>query len=408
MSQPRPSLTTALLLTLSLLLLTSTTSKAHNITRILAKHPSFSTFNHYLTVTHLAAEINRRQTITVLALDNAAMSSLLSKGLSVYTLRNVLSLHVLVDYFGAKKLHQITDGSTLTSSMFQATGAAAGTSGYVNITDLKGGKVAFGAEDNDGKLDAMYVKSLEEIPYNISILQISEALNSAEAEAPTAAPSLNLTEIMSKQGCKAFTDLLKASGAQSTFEETVDGGLTVFCPTDPIIKGFMPKYKNLTAAQKVSLLLYHGVPVYQSLQMLKSNNGIMNTLATDGANKYDFTVQDDGEDIKLETKVVTATITGTVKDEEPLVVYKIDKVLLPRELFKGAPEPESAPAPKSAKKKTTKKGKEEADAPEADAPTDDYSEDATADDDNNGVSKMEGGRLVMALMSLCLGVVLFI
>ncbi|WCJ37376.1 FASCICLIN-like arabinogalactan 2 [Euphorbia peplus] len=400
-----PPLSAALFLTVSLLFLASSTS-GHNITRILAKHPAFSTFNHYLTVTHLAAEINRRETITILALDNAAMSSLLAKHLSVYTLRNVLSLHVLVDYFGAKKLHQITDGTTLTSTMFQATGSATGTAGYVNITDLKGGKVAFGTED--GKLDSTFVKSLEEIPYNISIMQISQPLNSADAEAPTAAPSLNLTEIMSRQGCKAFSDLLKASGALSTFEENLEGGLTVFCPTDTVINGFMPKYKNLTAVKKVSLLLYHGVPVYQSLQMLKNNNGIMNTLATDGANKYDFTVQNDGEDIKLETKVVTATITGTVKDEEPLVVYKIDKVLMPRELFKAAPAPKGskkAPSPKAAKKKKSDDEDEDADAPEADAPSDDDSEDSTVADDN-GISRMEGGRLVIGLMiSLCVGAI---
>ncbi|KAF2292455.1 hypothetical protein GH714_023004 [Hevea brasiliensis] len=397
MAPQTPRLTTTFALILSLLFLASTTCYAHNITRILAKHPAFSTFSHYLTVTHLAAEINRRQTITVLALDNAAMSSLLAKNLSVYTLRNVLSLHVLVDYFGAKKLHQITNGTTLTATMFQATGAAAGASGYVNITDLKAGKVAFGSEDNNGKLDAVYVKSVEEIPYNISILQISQALNSAEAEAPTAAPTLNLTAIMSKQGCKAFSDLLIASGAKSTFEENLDGGLTVFCPTDTVINGFIPKYKNLTNAQKVSLLLYHGIPVYQSLQMLKSNNGITNTLATDGANKYDFTVQSDGEDVTLETKVITAKITGTVKDEEPLIIYKIDKVLLPKELFKPAP----AAAPKAAKAAAT------ADGPKADAPTDDSEDQTVADDENGSISKMEGERFIMVLLSMCLGVILF-
>lgn len=58
--------------------------------------------------------------------------------------------------------------------MFQATGAAPGSSGYVNITNLKGGKVGFGAEDNDGKLDAVYVKSLADVPYVISVLQISQ------------------------------------------------------------------------------------------------------------------------------------------------------------------------------------------------------------------------------------------
>ncbi|CAN1180878.1 Fasciclin-like arabinogalactan protein 2, partial [Linum perenne] len=135
---PPPTAFTFLLL--SLFLFSTATVSAHNITHILAKHPEFSTFNHYLTETHLASEINHRQTITVLALDNAAMSSLIDKHLSLTTLRNVLSLHVLVDYFGTKKLHQITGGSTLSSTMFQATGAAPGTSGYLNITDLKGGK----------------------------------------------------------------------------------------------------------------------------------------------------------------------------------------------------------------------------------------------------------------------------
>ncbi|MED6205341.1 Fasciclin-like arabinogalactan protein 2 [Stylosanthes scabra] len=369
-------------LTILIISLLSSTSNAHNITRILASHPSLSTFNHYLTLTHLAAEINRRQTITVLALDNSAMSSLLDKHLSTGTLKNVLSLHVLVDYFGSKKLHQITNGTTLVSSMFQATGTAAGTAGYVNITNLKGGKVGFAAEDNDG-LHSFYVKSVQEIPYNISILEISSPLSSADAEAPTAAPSqINLINIMSKQGCKSFADLLRSSKALPTFQDSVDGGLTVFCPTDSAVSGFMPKYKNLTDAEKVSVLLYHGVPVYQSLQMLKSNNGVMNTLATEGANKFDFTVQNDGEDVKLETKVDTASIVGTLIDQDPFVAYKISKFLMPRELFKVSEEESDAPAeaPKASKKGKKKKASPAADAP-ADGPASD-SEDQKAADEN--------------------------
>ncbi|CAM8900756.1 unnamed protein product [Rhodiola kirilowii] len=385
-------------LALSIFCLIFTTTNAHNITRMLAEHPEFSTFNHYLSVTHLAAEINRRQTITVLAVDNAGMSDILSKHLSLPTLKNVLSLHVLVDYYGAKKLHQITDGTTLSSTIFQASGAATGTSGFVNITDLKAGKVGFGTED--GELTATFVKSVKEIPYYISVLQISKVLTSEEAEAPVAAPSLNLTEILDMQGCKAFADLLKASGADKTFDENVDGGLTVFCPSDAAIRGFANKYKNLTAAKKTSLLLYHGFPVYYSLQMLKSNNGKMNTLATDGKQKYALTVQTDGEDVKLETKVVTATITGTVKDEDPVVVYKIDKVLQPTELFKADDvDEDAAPAPKAAKK-TKAKVKGDADD-EADAPADD-SEDTTADE-NYAAPKLSGGKVMVAVfVTLCL------
>ncbi|KAA8524872.1 hypothetical protein F0562_011295 [Nyssa sinensis] len=362
----------ALILSL-LLALFSYTTNAHNITRILAEHPEFSTFNHYLTVTHLAAEINRRQTITVCAIDNAAMSDLLSKHLSIYTIKNVLSLHVFADYFGAKKLHQITDGSTLTATMFQATGNAPGTSGYVNITDLKGGKVGFASEDNNGKIDSVYVKSVKEIPYNISIIQISKVLTSAEAEAPTAGPgAMNLTTLMSKQGCKAFNDLLTGSDAEKTFTENLDGGLTVLCPSDDAIKAFMPN----------------------------QSNGLMNTLATDGANKYDFTVQNDGEDVTLKTKIVTATITGTIVDEDPLAVYKIDKVLLPKELFKAAP---AAPAPKAESPKAAKHKKapvSDAEAPSPDA-SDEDAADLTAND--NGSISINGGRFFVSVFGLCLG-----
>ncbi|KAK4492860.1 hypothetical protein RD792_000185 [Penstemon davidsonii] len=386
------------------LLLLSTTTNAHNITHILAKHPELSTFNHYLTITHLAAEINRRRTITVAAIDNAAMNDLLAKHFSLYTLKNILSLHVFADYFGAKKLHQITKGSTTTSSLFQATGEAAGTSGYVNITDMKGGKVGFNPVDSDSDQPmATYVKSVEELPYNISVIQISHGLTSPEAEAPTSSPTdLNLTSLMAKQGCLSFSELITAQGADDTFTQSVEGGLTIFCPSDETLKSFMPRYKNLTTEGKTSLLLYHGVPLYNSLGMLRSSNGLMNTLATEGANKYDFTIQNDGDDVKVQTKVVTATIKGTLIDEDPLAVYKIDKVLLPRELFKAAPP---SPAPKSARSKrgSTDDG-DEADAP---GPAEDDN-DLVADSTSNDGSRFRGGEFVSVGFSLFVGILMSI
>ncbi|KAF2305561.1 hypothetical protein GH714_006760 [Hevea brasiliensis] len=231
--------------------------------------------------------------------------------------------------------------------MFQATGSAPGSSGFVNITDMKGGKVALGPEDNGGSLDVYFVKSLEEVPYNISVIQISKVLPSDVAEAPTPGPSqMNLTDIMSAHGCKVFADTLLANHeASKTYQDNLDGGLTVFCPLDDPFKAFLPKFKNLTAAGKTSLLEFFGVPVYQSLSMLKSNNGLMNTLATDGANKFDFTVQNDGEDVTLKTRSTTAKIIGTLIDEQPVAVFTINKVLLPKELFKAeAPTPAPAPA----------------------------------------------------------------
>lgn len=383
------------LLPLLLVVLLCSTSisnvNAHNITRILAEHPEFSTFNHYLTATHLASEINRRLTITVLALDNSAMSTLLAKHFSLPTLKNVLSLHILVDYYGAKKLHQLTGGTALSSSFFQSTGAAPGTTGFVNITDHSKGHVSFAAEDDSGDsttgTPASFVKAIKEMPYNISVVQISAPLSNPEAEAPAAAPApVNLTVVLSKSGCKAFADLLSATAdVLKTYEGNIDGGLTVFCPVDAAVKAFMPKFKNLTDDDKASLLLFHGEAVYNSMQMLKQNNGLSTTLATEGTKKnYHFTVQNDGEKVTLETKINTATILKTLLDQDSVAIYSIDKVLEPKDLFKKPEEDADAPAPapKAAGKKKKKKGADaEAPAPASDeAPADVKAADENAAD----------------------------
>ncbi|XP_071702886.1 LOW QUALITY PROTEIN: fasciclin-like arabinogalactan protein 2 [Rutidosis leptorrhynchoides] len=395
---------TAVLVSILTFFLSGETVSGHNITAILEKFPEFSTFNHYLTITNLANEINNRQTITGCAVNNAGMSDLLSKHLSVsvYAMKNVLSLHVLLDYFGAKKLHEITNGTALAATMFQATGTASGSSGFVNITDLKGGKVGFGSEDT-GRTDTTFVKSLHELPYNISVIQISSMLPSAEAEAPTPEPAaVNISSLMSAHGCKNFAEALEASDAMKTYVDNVDGGLSVFCPLDDVFKGFMPKYKNLSVGNKQSLLEFHGVPVYQSLSMLKSSNGLMNTLATDGASKYDFTVQNDGEQVTIKTSIVTAKIVSTLIDQQPLIIFTIDKVLLPKELFKGAISP--APAPEADSPAESPKGSKKKSPPAADSPTDSPADSpdgglADAAADSNNAVEIKGFRfgLVVAL-----------
>ncbi|KAL8469706.1 hypothetical protein ACS0TY_032519 [Phlomoides rotata] len=404
----RAAAAAAVVLSLSLLLLPSSTH-AHNITHILEKNPDFSTFNHYLTVTQLAPEINRRETITVCAVDNAGMSDLLSKHLTIGAIKKVLSLHVLLDYFDAKKLHQITDGTALAATMFQATGSATGSAGFVNITDLKGGKVGFSPQDNGDVVSATFVKSVEAIPYNISVIQISSILPSPEAEAPAPAPSVtNITALMSAHGCKIFAETLLANPAEKTFEDNVESGLTIFCPSDDAMKGFLPKYKNLTAAGKQSLLEYHGTPIYQSLPGLKSSNGLTNTLATDGASKFDFDVQNDGTDVTIVTKIVTAKILNTLVDEQPLAIYELNKVLMPKELFKGSLPPAPAPAPEAESPKPSKKKHKSKAAPAApsDSPADAPGGDGDVADqtaNGDGAARFNGGRFVAIILSLWVG-----
>ncbi|KAK1631664.1 hypothetical protein QYE76_005979 [Lolium multiflorum] len=176
------------------------------------------------------------------------------------------------------------------------------------------------------------------------------AVGKATAAAP-AAPSAppNVTAAMAKGGCKAFAALIASSpDAASTYASAAGGGMTVFCPSDDAVAAFAPRYKNLTADGKASLLLFHAVPVYYSPGSLKSNNGVMNTLATDGAAKnYNFTLQNEGNVVTIKTGAsgAVARVKATVLDADPVAVYAVDRVVQPVELFKPAPSPTPAPAP---------------------------------------------------------------
>lgn len=104
---------------------TVTVVNCHNITAILSAFPEYSEFNNYLSQTKLDDEINSRDTVTVLVLNNGAVSALAAKH-PLAVVKNVLSLHILLDYYDNKKLHAVPDGSTLSTTMYQTTGNAPG------------------------------------------------------------------------------------------------------------------------------------------------------------------------------------------------------------------------------------------------------------------------------------------
>ncbi|KAJ6679518.1 FASCICLIN-LIKE ARABINOGALACTAN PROTEIN [Salix purpurea] len=261
----------SLLLSFTLSALVSTVL-AHNITDILSGFPEYSEFNKYLTQTKLADEINTRQTITVLALNNGAMSALAAKHpLSV--IKNALSLLVVLDYFDPTKLHQISKGSTLSTTLYQTTGNAPGNLGFVNITDLQGGKVGFGSAAPGSKLESSYTKSVKQVPYNISILEISQPIIAPgilTAPAPTPS-SVNMTALLEKAGCKTFASLLQTSGVIKMYQSAADKGLTIFAPNDEAFKAAgVPDLSKLTNAEVVSLLQYHATASYSPFGSLKN------------------------------------------------------------------------------------------------------------------------------------------
>ncbi|ESQ43983.1 hypothetical protein EUTSA_v10005998mg [Eutrema salsugineum] len=354
-----------LALTLSLLAVASTIS-GHNITQILADSPEYSSFNSYLSQTKLADEINSRTTITLLVLNNGAMSSLAGKHpLSV--IKNALSLLVLLDYYDPQKLHKISKGTTLTTTLYQTTGNAPGNLGFVNVTDLKGGKVGFGSAAPGSKLDSSYTKSVKQIPYNISVLEIDAPIIAPgilTAPAPSAGGISNITGLLEKSGCKTFANLLVSSGVLKTYESTVEKGLTVFAPSDEAFKAQgVPDLTKLTQAEVVSLLEYHALAEYKPKGSLKTNKDSISTLATNGAGKYDLTTSTSGDEVILHTGVGPSRLADTVIDETPVVIFTVDKVLLPTELFGKSPSPAPAPEPVSAPTPSPAKSPSPAEAP---------------------------------------------
>ncbi|XP_044951931.1 fasciclin-like arabinogalactan protein 1 [Hordeum vulgare subsp. vulgare] len=160
----------------------------HNITAILAARRDMSEFSRLLTMTGLADEINERNTITVLAVDDADMAPLKARHLSREALRHVLSLHVLVDYYDHDKLHRLPGGSADVSTLFQASGDAPGSAGMVEISERRGGSVAFvpqDAGDDARATSVLFVKPIHEEPYNIAVLQVGAVMSSPAAEAPS-------------------------------------------------------------------------------------------------------------------------------------------------------------------------------------------------------------------------------
>jgi len=325
---------------------------AFNITKILAQHPKYSKFNHYLTLTRLADDINIRKTITVLVVRNGALHNL--RGLDLETIKRSLSLHVLLEFFDGKMLRHLNNHTTLTTTLYQTTGLAPGNAGSINITS-KDKKVAFGLAAKGSKLDAKYVREVYRDSFNLSIIEVSQVITTdVAASAPVEAPNeVNITAVLVKAGCGIFSDLLNATGVIRTYEDAVYSGLTVFAPTDPAFKGLQSQLNQLSPENKESLLKYHALPAYSPHSTLKFSKARIKTLASTAPHKYDLTVSSAGDVVTLNTGVNKATITSTLLDDAPLVILTVNGVLKPKELFSLAPAPAPvtfsppAPAPES-------------------------------------------------------------
>ncbi|CAD6251016.1 unnamed protein product [Miscanthus lutarioriparius] len=174
----------------------SSPATAFNVTRLLGEFSDFTTFNNLLSQTKLAEDINRRQTITVLAVDNSAAGGISSLPSDVQ--RKVLSMHVVLDYYDTAKLGAIKNHSALLTTMFQSSGQATDRMGFLNFTKRSDGVMVFGSAQPGAQMTSHMVKSVASRPYNISVLQVSAPIvppgvggsaDSGKATAPAPAPA---------------------------------------------------------------------------------------------------------------------------------------------------------------------------------------------------------------------------
>ncbi|KAG8065904.1 hypothetical protein GUJ93_ZPchr0004g40188 [Zizania palustris] len=352
---------------------------AHNITAILDGYPEYSLYNSYLSQTKVCDEINSRSTVTSLVLTNGAMSSLVSN-LSLADIKNALRLLTLLDYYDTKKLHSLHDGSELTTTLYQTTGDASGNMGHVNITNLRGGKVGFASAAPGSQFQATYTKSVKQEPYNLSVLEVSDPITFPGLFNSPSAASTNLTALLEKAGCKQFAHLIVSSGVIKVYQAAMDKGLTLFAPTDDAFHAKdLPDLSKLTSVDLEKVLQYHALPQYAPKASLKTIKGNIQTLASTGAGKYDLSVIAKGDDVSIDTGVDKSRVASTVLDDTPTVIHTMDSVLLPPELFGGAPSPALAPAPEGSapapspkaagkKKKKSKSPSHSPPAPPADTP----------------------------------------
>ncbi|KAE9592251.1 hypothetical protein Lal_00035215 [Lupinus albus] len=330
-----------------LLYVIATTVSAHNITEILSSNPNYTDFNRLLTETKLADDINSRQTITVLVIPNSIFTPVAtSHPLSV--LKKVLSLHVLLDYFDEQKLHQISNHTILTTSLFQTTGTAVGNNGLVNITVFKDGNVGFGSAVPNSKIESNYTKSVRQKPYNISVIEINAPIVAPGfLTAPPPISEQNITALLDNHGATQFSSLIQSSGVIKTFLSIADKGLTIFAPSDEGFKAKdVPDLKKLTKEEVVTLLNFHATASYLPLGSLKFVKGPIRTFASTGAGKFELTVFYDGGSVKLRTGVHSSRVADNILDSPLISIFTVDKVLIPKDpLTPPAPTPAPVPTP---------------------------------------------------------------
>ncbi|KAM5547889.1 fasciclin-like arabinogalactan protein 13 [Rosa sericea] len=180
----------------------------------------------------------------------------------------------------------------------------------------------------------------------------------AEAQtAPAPAPpgKLNFTGILDKAGqyttfLRLLTQTQVATQIQSQLNSSTEG-LTVLAPTDNAFTNLKAGTLNdLSSQQQVQLVLYHVLPKYYTLASLLTVSNPVRTQSSsqNGGGSYGLNFTGSGgNQVNVSSGAVTTQISNALRQQFPLAVYQVDKVLLPNDMFSDAspaPTPTKTPA----------------------------------------------------------------
>jgi uncharacterized surface protein with fasciclin (FAS1) repeats len=197
-----------------------------------------------------------------------------------------------------------------------------------------------------GSSNATVLGAVTEEPYNISVLAVGglivpSGLDIAASGSETRpSPAVNITRVLfDARGFNVAASMLEASGVADDLEADERGaGVTIFVPTDDAFADLpaTDRLQSLPADRKAVVLRFHVLHSYYPLGSLQSIvNPVQPTLATEctEAGRFTLNITRFNGSVAIDTGVVQATITRTVFDQNPVAVFAVSKVLLPKEMF---------------------------------------------------------------------------
>lgn len=162
----------------------------------------------------------------------------------------------------------------------------------------------------------------------------------------------DVTKILEKPG--RFTillRLLKSTGIVNQLNgelQKSNTGFTLFAPPDKAVSDIRSgSINSLSDLQKVQLIQYHILATYVTLPDFQTLGNPVPTQAGDtSAGAFPLNATSSGEDVKISTGVVNATVGRVVYSDNDLIVYQVDNVLPPLAIFSDY-EPDSVPVAES-------------------------------------------------------------